>query len=333
MAKLRFAQFGAGRIGGIHAKNAARNDNSELAYVIDVDQAAARKLADRYGAKVTDRESALSDSSIDAVIIASSTDTHADLIEAAARAGKAIFCEKPIDLSVARVDQALAVVDKTGVPFALGFNRRFDANFRALKRRLEGEEIGNIEIVNITSRDPAPPPIGYVKVSGGLYRDFMIHDLDMAMWLLAEDPSEIFAMGSCLVDPEVGKAGDIDTALVTIKTASGKLCLINNSRRATYGYDQRIEVHGAKGLLMAENLRATSVIMANESGYHRDPLLHFFLERYATAYEAELDAFIQAVQSGQKPEPSGAEGRKAQILADAATESFQLGRPVKVSFA
>jgi len=240
---LRFCQFGAGRIGQIHAANLAVHPDAELVSVAD----AAEALAANQGARVTTPDDALADDTVDAVIIASSTDTHADLIEASARAGKAIFCEKPIDLDIKRVDACLAVVAECDVPLFVGFNRRFDPSFAALKARLDDGEIGPVEMVSITSRDPGPPPLAYLKVSGGLFRDMMIHDLDMARWLLSEEPVQVFAFVEALVDPAVATVGDVDTAVVVLRTASGRLAQISNSRRAVYGYDQRVEVLGGTG--------------------------------------------------------------------------------------
>lgn len=328
---ITFAQFGAGRIGAIHAAGLAASPGARLRYVIDVDAKAAKALADRYGADVTSTESALSDRSVDAVIIASSTDTHADLAIAAAEAGKAIFCEKPIDLSLARVDICLAAVSRAGVPMLVGFNRRFDPSFRALKARIDNGDIGEVEQVIISSRDPGLPPLGYLKVSGGQFRDMTIHDFDMARWLLGEEPVEVFAYGSCLVDPAVGALGDIDSAMVLMRTASGRLCHINNSRRASYGYDQRIEVHGSKGRLIAGNHAPTSVEIADADAVRTDKPLHFFLERYADAYRHELAAFVDALEK-KAPMPVGAQdGRQALVLAEAALLSSKEGRPVKVS--
>jgi myo-inositol 2-dehydrogenase/D-chiro-inositol 1-dehydrogenase len=325
---LTFAQFGAGRIGAIHAANIGARDDARLKYVIDVNVAAARALAGKHRARITDMATALSDPEIDAVVIASSTDTHADLAIAAAKAGKAIFCEKPIDLSLKRVDACLAAVAKARVPMLVGFNRRFDPNFRSLHDRLRAGEIGNVEQVIITSRDPGLPPLDYLKVSGGQFRDMTIHDFDMARWLLGEEPVEVHAMGSCLVDPAVGKLGDIDSAMILMRTASGRLCHINNSRRAAYGYDQRIEVHGSKGRLSAGNRIATTVEKADANAVSGDKPLYFFLERYADAYRAELDAFVAALRA-KKPMPVGpADGRQALVLAEAALKSYRSGRPV-----
>jgi myo-inositol 2-dehydrogenase/D-chiro-inositol 1-dehydrogenase len=325
---LRFAQFGAGRIGAIHAANLAALPGTQLLYVVDVDAQAAQKLAARHGARVTDATTALRDAHVDAVIIASSTDTHADLAIAAAKAGKAIFCEKPIDLSLRRVDACLAAVEKAKVPMFVGFNRRFDPSFRALHERIARGDIGSVEQVIITSRDPGLPPVAYLKVSGGQFRDMTIHDFDLARWLLGEEPVELFAYGSVLVDRAVAKVGDTDSAMIVMKTASGRLCHINNSRRASYGYDQRLEVHGSKGRLLAGNRTATSVELADANAVASDKPLYFFLERYADAYRAELTAFVDAVVAG-KPMPVGAaDGRRALELAEAAAKSVKTGRPV-----
>lgn len=325
---LAFCQFGAGRIGAIHAANIAAHPGARLRYVVDVNEAAAKALADSYGAEAVTTERALSDPEVGAVVVASSTDTHADLIEASARAGKAIFCEKPVDLNLARVEACLAVVEAESVSLALAFNRRFDPSFASLKARVAAGEIGKVEMVSITSRDPSPPPIAYVKVSGGLFRDMMIHDFDVARWLLDEEPIEVTATASCLVDSEIGEAGDVDTALVTLRTASGRLCQISNSRRAAYGYDQRIEVLGSKGMLRAENQQPTTLEASTEAGVSRDKPLYFFLERYAAAYRAELESFIEAVAAGQSPSPNGADGYAALRLAEAAVESLREQRTV-----
>ncbi len=330
---LRFAQFGAGRIGVIHAANLSALRDTQLLHVVDVNPDAARALAARHGARVSTVVEALGDPAVDAVIIASSTNTHAELAIAAARAGKAIFCEKPIDLSLKRVDACLAAVKKARVPLFVGFNRRFDPSFAALHARIAADEIGAVEQVIITSRDPGLPPISYLKTSGGQFRDMTIHDFDMARWLLGEEPIELFAYGSCLVDPAVGKVGDTDSAMIVMKTASGRLCHINNSRRASYGYDQRLEVHGAKGRLIAGNRTATTVELADSGAVKSDKPLYFFLERYADAYRAELAAFVDAVVN-KKPMPVGAaDGRQAIVLAEAAVKSLQTGRPVKLTSA
>jgi myo-inositol 2-dehydrogenase/D-chiro-inositol 1-dehydrogenase len=327
---IHVAQFGAGRIGAIHAANLATSGRARLTHVVDVDGAAARALAARHGARASTVEAALADPEVAAVLIASSTDTHADLAIAAARAGKAIFCEKPIDLSLDRVDACLAEVAKAGVPMLVGFNRRFDPSFAELHRRIRAGAIGRVEQVVITSRDPAPPPLAYVRVSGGLFRDMTIHDFDMARWLLDEEPVEVFAQGANLVDPAIGEAGDVDSAMLLLRTASGRMAHINNSRRAAYGYDQRVEVHGSAGRLIAGNRVPTTVEQADAAAVTVDKPLHFFLERYAEAYRLELAAFLDALAMGM-PMPVGAEdGRQALVLAEAALRSMREGHPVRI---
>jgi myo-inositol 2-dehydrogenase/D-chiro-inositol 1-dehydrogenase len=327
---LHFAQFGAGRIGAIHAGNLAASGRARLKHIVDVHAPAAEALAAKHGAQVSTVEAALADPQVGAVIIASSTDTHADLVIKAAQAGKAIFCEKPIDLSLARVDECLAAVNKAGVKMLVGFNRRFDPSFAELHRRIAAGAIGQVEQVVITSRDPGPPPVSYIKVSGGMFRDMTIHDFDMARWLLGEEPVEVFAYGATLVDPAIGQAGDIDSAMVLLKTASGRMAHINNCRRASYGYDQRLEVFGSEGRLIAGNHTPTTVELADGKAVSSDKPLHFFLERYAEAYRHELAAFLDAVE-GKAPMPVGAaDGRKALVIADAALASLKEGRPVAI---
>jgi myo-inositol 2-dehydrogenase / D-chiro-inositol 1-dehydrogenase len=325
---ISFCQFGAGRIGAIHAENIARHSGARLGTIVDVDRAAAKRLARGHGAKVATQASVLADPAIDAVVIASSTNTHADLVEAAARAGKAVFCEKPLDLDRRRAEACLAVVAECGVPLMVGFNRRFDPHFARLERQLRDGRIGRIELLSITSRDPSPPPIAYVRVSGGLFRDMMIHDFDMARWLLGEEPVEVFAAASVLIDQAIGDAGDVDTAVVTLRTASGALCQISNSRRAVYGYDQRIEILGSKGALRADNVALSTITFAGAEGIVGDKPLPFFLERYAEAYRLELDHFVDALTRGTPPQPGGGDGVKALALADAALRSLQTGRAV-----
>ncbi|WP_349360177.1 inositol 2-dehydrogenase [Stappia sp.] len=332
---LAIAVIGAGRIGRIHASNlaarAADRGDVRLAGICDALPEAAGDLARRLGVPVLDLDRALTGADVDAVLIASPTDTHADFIEQAARAGKAIFCEKPVDLSAERVAQVVAAVEGAGVPLFIGFNRRFDPNFAALKARIKEGRIGAVEIVTILSRDPSPPPASYVARSGGLFRDMMIHDFDMARFLLEEEPVEVHAVGSSLVDPEIGAAGDVDTAAVLLKTASGKIAQISNSRRATYGYDQRIEVHGSAGLLRAGNQHETSVELATAEGFTSDPAQAFFLERYAAAYRLQLEAFVACARGEAAPSPDGHDGLQAQRLADAATEAARTGAPVRLS--
>ena len=319
--------LGCGRIGQVHGATLRGMTNARAVGVADAMPAAAEALAATTGAKVMDADALINDPGIDAVIIGTPTTTHYDLIHAAAAAGKAIFCEKPIDLSVERIHDGLTAVENAGVPFMTAFNRRFDPNFAHLQRQVADQIIGNVELVTILSRDPAPPPIGYIKTSGGIFRDMMIHDLDMARFLLGEEPVELTATASCLVDPEIGQAGDFDTAVVTLKTASGKLCQISNSRRASYGYDQRIEVHGSAGMLRADNVLENTVELSNADGMRKAVAQPFFLERYAAAYRAEMQHFVAALESGTKVTPSGEDGIKAQILADAADAAARDGMP------
>jgi myo-inositol 2-dehydrogenase/D-chiro-inositol 1-dehydrogenase len=327
---ITLSQFGAGRIGKIHAANIARNPRARLKHVVDVDEAAAQALGRAHGAAVTDAETVFADADVDAVIVASPTDTHRPIIEAACKAGKAVFCEKPVDLDSARVREVVRTVAKAGVLFFVAFNRRFDPNFSALHQALRAGRVGKVEQVIITSRDPGPPPASYIKVSGGLFRDMMIHDFDMARWLLAEEPTEVFAVGSCLVDPAIGKLGDVDTAAVTLATASGAICQITNSRRAVYGYDQRIEVFGAGGMLRAGNRTDTTLEISDKAGVTTDKPMFFFLERYADAYRIELEHFLDCLEKKATPLAGAEDGLRSLLLADAAEESVKSGRPVKV---
>ena len=317
------ALFGAGRIGRIHAANIRAHAAAHLKYIVDVDAEAATSIAEVTGAARAEARTVFADKHVDALVIASPTDTHADLIEAGAAAGKAILCEKPVDLDARRARQCVGAAERAGILLAIGFNRRYDPSFRRLRDGIGAGEIGEVETVLIVSRDPSPPPVSYVARSGGLFRDMTIHDLDMARWLLAEEVVEVTAHGSCLVEPAIGKAGDIDTAAVTLKTRSGRIAQIANSRRAAYGYDQRIEVCGARGMLAAGNHRATSVEHATAEGYRRDPALPFFLERYADAYRLELDAFLRRLHGEAADIASGADGVRALEIAEACERSMR----------
>jgi myo-inositol 2-dehydrogenase / D-chiro-inositol 1-dehydrogenase len=328
---ISFGVIGAGRIGKVHTKTIAANPKARLAYVADAMPKAAAELAAQYGAKVATVDEIMKARDVDAVLIGSPTGFHAEQIQAASHAGKAIMCEKPVSLSVATIHETLKVVEKNKSTLMIGFNRRFDPNFAELEARIRKGTVGDVELVTVISRDPGPPPVDYVRGSGGLFRDMMIHDFDMARFLMGEEFVLVQALGASLVDPEIGKAGDVDTAAVQMQTASGRIAVITNSRRATYGYDQRIEVHGAKGMLSAGNIRNTTVELHDGGGSTEDPLLNFFTERYGAAYANELNTFIAAVDSGKKdPRPNGFDGLKAQMLADAATESWKTGKPVKV---
>ncbi|WP_281825148.1 inositol 2-dehydrogenase [Jannaschia rubra] len=327
---LNIGILGCGRIGQVHAASLDRISGARLVAVADAVPDAASRLADRSGARAMDANELIASADIDAVVICTPTDTHFDLIHAAATAGKAIFCEKPVDLDAARIRLCAEAVARAGVPFMTGFNRRFDPSFAALRRRLLEGRIGSPELVTILSRDPAPPPISYIATSGGLFRDMMIHDLDMTRFLLGEEPVSVHATGSALVDPAIGDAGDVDTAAVLLTTATGRIAQISCSRRATYGYDQRIEVHGAKGMLRAGNRLETTVEVADDGGFCRDPAMNFFLERYAEAYLAEMRVFVEAVTQGTAPDPGLEDGLRAQILADACDRAWRERRVVEI---
>jgi len=327
---VKVALLGAGRIGKVHAKAIAATEGAELVAVADAFPDAAQALADAHGARVGGLDEIAAASDVDAVIICTPTDTHADLIEKYAHAGKAVFCEKPIDLSLERVKSCLKTVEDLGATLMMGFNRRFDPHFSAVRAAIDEGRIGDVEMVQITSRDPGAPPPSYIKVSGGIFRDMTIHDFDIARFLLGEDVTTVYATGSVMVDPEIGKLGDYDSASVVLTTASGKQCSISNSRRATYGYDQRIEVHGSKGSVSAENQRPVSIEVATAEGYLRPPLHDFFMTRYTEAYAAEIAAFVAAMEKGIKPSPSGEDGLKALALAEAALKSVAERRAVAV---
>jgi len=328
--RLHIAVLGCGRIGKVHAQSIAENPRASLVAVADAIPAVAEALAAQHDAKVADIGTVMADTAIDAVIICTPTDTHQDIILKACKAGKAILCEKPIDMSVHAIETAKAAVETANVPFMTGFNRRFDPDFSALEQQLRDDNIGDIETVTITSRDPAPPPITYIESSGGIFRDMMIHDFDMARFLLGEEPTRIFATGSCLVDSAIGDAGDIDTATVILTTASGRQVQITNSRRASYGYDQRVEVHGSRGMLRVGNVLETGVEVADDKGFRRSPTQPFFIERYGQAYRVEMSAFVETVLDGKPASPGIGDGLKAQLLADAATASWKDGAPKSV---
>jgi myo-inositol 2-dehydrogenase/D-chiro-inositol 1-dehydrogenase len=327
---VRFALLGAGRIGKVHAKAVSSNASAKLIAVADAFPAAAQAIASAYGCEVRTIEAIEAAKDIDAVVICTPTDTHADLIERFARAGKAIFCEKPIDLDVDRVKACIKVVSETKGKLMVGFNRRFDPHFMAVRQVIDDGKIGSVEMVTITSRDPGAPPVDYIKRSGGIFRDMTIHDFDMARFLLGEEPVTVSATAAVLVDKAIGDAGDYDSVSVLLQTASGKQAMISNSRRATYGYDQRIEIHGSMGMVAAENQRPFSIEVANGDGYTRPPLHDFFMTRYTEAYANEIAAFITAIEQGTAISPSGADGLAALKLADAAVQSVKEGKQIKV---
>ncbi len=328
---VRFALLGAGRIGKVHAKAVTGHPDGQLVAVADAMAPAAQAIADQYGCEVRSVEAIIAAKDIDAVVICTPTDTHADLIEAAVKAGKAVFCEKPIDLSLARVKTCLEVVRAHKGTLMVGFNRRFDPHFKAVRAEIDKGSIGNVEMVTITSRDPGAPPLDYIARSGGIFRDMTIHDFDMARFMLGEEITEVSAMASVLVDPAIGKAGDFDSVQVMLKTATGKQAMISNSRRATYGYDQRVEVHGVLGAVAAQNEHPILIELATATGYSRPPLHDFFMTRYLAAYAAEIAQFIAALGGTAKAEPSGHDGMIALALADAAVKSVAEGRTVKMS--
>ena len=327
---FKIALFGAGRIGQIHGANIAGHNESTLYSIVDPFGDNAAMMAAKYGAKIQTAEEAMADPDVDAVVIASATDTHADLIEQAAMAGKAIFCEKPVHLDIERVRKCLAIVKDKKVPLLVAFNRRYDPQFRRVREMLVDGAIGQAETLMITSRDPSPPPVSYVKVSGGLFRDMMIHDFDMARFIMGGDPVSIYAQGSCMVDPAIGEAGDIDTAFVVMKFASGAIATISNTRRSGYGYDQRLELHGEKGLLRADNILENVVQQWGDAGCVAAKPEHFFLQRYDAAYKSEWDHFTEVMAGKAEPCSSGEDGEKALLLADMAGESLKLGKEIKL---
>jgi myo-inositol 2-dehydrogenase / D-chiro-inositol 1-dehydrogenase len=326
------AVLGCGRIGRVHAGNLARHPRARLVAVFDVAADAAQQTASELGVKrAQSLEEVWADREVEAVLISTPTDTHVPLITAAVKAGKAVFCEKPIDVDLERARSCGRDIAPHRPRLMMGFNRRFDPSFRALRARLQRGEIGRLELVVITSRDPAPPPLAYIRSSGGLLRDMTIHDFDMARYLAGEI-SQIQAFGANLVDPKIARLGDIDTCTVAMRAKSGALLQINNSRRCVYGYDQRIEVFGANGMLQAGNQRATSVEHSGaEHTGARDPVLNFFIERYAEAYRAELDAFIESLQAGRAMSPDFSDGLEALRLAVAAEESLRTQQFVDLS--
>lgn len=326
---LGFGVLGAGRIGQVHASAVSAVAGARLVAVADMNEAAARSLCDRHGSDRRSVEEIEQADDIDAVIICTPTDTHADLIEAFVRAGKAVFCEKPVDLDVARARRVVDTVTAMNGTLMVGFQRRFDPDFRALKAAIDEGRIGTVEMISLTSRDPGAPPHDYIKRSGGIFRDMTIHDFDVARWLLDEEVETVMAQASVLTDARIGELGDYDSVNVILRTASGKQCTISNSRRATYGYDQRIEVHGSGGSVSALNHREANIELANDAGYSRPPLLNFFMSRYRSAYAAEIAAFVEAIKTGQPMPTTGLDGLRALELADAALTSVQTGQAVR----
>ena len=331
---VRIGLIGAGRIGRVHAEHLAnRIPEANLVAVSDIFVEAAEKLASDFQipAAYKDHRRIMEDKTIEAVVICSSTDTHAMMIAEAATAGKHIFCEKPIDHDLSKIDHVLAVVEQAGVKLQVGFNRRFDPNFQRVREIVAAGEIGEPHILRITSRDPGPPPIEYIKVSGGIFLDMTIHDFDMARFLMGEEVEEIYATGGVRVDPHIGEAGDIDTAIITLRFENGAIGSIDNSRKAVYGYDQRVEVFGSEGVVMVSNNTPHSAVVSNASGVFGPLPQFFFIERYTEAYIAEMKEFVKCIQQDTSPPVNGIDGRIPVVMGYAAKMSFDENRPVKLS--
>jgi myo-inositol 2-dehydrogenase/D-chiro-inositol 1-dehydrogenase len=330
---INIALVGAGRIGQVHAAHlAGRVAGARLYGIADVQAEAAERCARQHGVALStsDYRRLLDDPQVQAVAICSATDTHAPIIAEAAQAGKHIFCEKPIALTLESIDAALAEVERAGVRLQIGFNRRFDTSFRRARAAVERGEVGRLERIHITSRDPAPPPLSYVRTSGGLFLDMMIHDFDMLRFLTGDEPVELYAVADALVDPEIGAAGDVDTAVVTLRMASGAIATIENSRRAVYGYDQRVELFGSAGALRTENHYPNSATLSDANSVRRDLPLNFFMERYSESYLEEMRAFVAAVREGAPTPVTGRDGRAPVVIGMAAARSLRENRPVKL---
>ena len=331
---LRIAVLGCGRIGRMHAANIAAHPRAQMATVYDIDQTSADTVAAEHGVRASaSADEVFASADVDAVLVATVTNTHADYIEKAVAAGKPVLCEKPIDLSLKRVNKCAEAISSKGVPVQIGFNRRFDPGHRAAWNAVRSGEIGELHQVIITSRDPGMPPRSYYEVAGGLFRDMTIHDFDLARFMLGEEPEEVFAVGGRLIDPAMmEELNDYDSVMVVMRTASGKQCHINNSRTSTYGYDQRVELLGSTGMVISGNrkpheLRRFSAARTEATA----PYLEFFIERYREAFDAEIDAFVACVEKGEAPLVGFEDGRRALVLAEAAMKSAVEGRSVKVS--
>lgn len=334
MEKVNIGVIGVGRIGRLHARNLKYQvPGSKVLAVADIFEKSAREVAARLEIPIAEKDYRilLENKDIDAVVICSSTDTHAQIISEAAQAGKHIFCEKPIALDVDKIDQAITAVKKAGVKLQVGFNRRFDPSFKKAKELVAKGTIGTPHLVRITSRDPEPPPISYIKVSGGIFLDMMIHDFDMARYLLNQEVVELMAVGSCLIDPAIGEAGDIDTAIVTLKYEKGAWGTIDNSRKAVYGYDQRIEIFGSEGCVTVENKKPTGVIVNGANDIRSDKPVFFFIERYREAYLAEMEEFIKCIQENKETPVGGFDGKISVQMGYAAKESLTKGSFVKIT--
>jgi len=331
---LQIGVIGAGRIGKIHAENlTTRIPCVKVKTIADVVLTSAQQTAERLHIPIAtaDYHDILSDPEIDAIAICSSTDTHAFITIEAAKAGKHIFCEKPICHNLARIDAALAAVEEAGVKLQIGFNRRFDPNFRKVRELVAAGKVGDPHILRITSRDPAPPPVEYIKVSGGIFLDMTIHDFDMARYQMGCEVIEVYVAGGVMIDPAIGEAGDIDTALITLRFENGAIGTIDNSRKAVYGYDQRVEIFGSAGMVAVNNNTPDTHIYSNAEGVHTALPLYFFLERYTESFINEMRAFIESIQNDTIPPVTGVDGRKPVLIGMAAWKSYQENRPVKIS--
>ena len=331
--QFNIALFGAGRIGNVHGRSITEHPESTVKYIIDPFAEAAARLASITGAEVVSEDVALNDPTVDAIVVGTATSTHAELIEKGLKAGKAVFCEKPIDLDMTRVDEVMTTVNATKAPLFLAFNRRFDPGVLELKARILAGDIGALELVTVVSKDPGGGlPLSYLETSGGMFRDMTIHDFDMARHIMGEDFVSVFVEASALTDPGIASIGDVDTAVVTLRTASGKIAVITNSRRASYGYDQRVEAHGALGTLRTENVPSNMSVLERADGVHRAKPLFFFVERYAQSYKNEWAHFVEVLKGKEVPSATGEHGRKALILAEAANKSLNCGQRVAVEY-
>jgi myo-inositol 2-dehydrogenase / D-chiro-inositol 1-dehydrogenase len=331
MSNFNIAMFGAGRIGNVHGRNIVDHPETTLKYIVDPMEAPAKELAAKLGATYTDEATALGDPDVHAILVASATSTHADLIFKGLSAGKGVFCEKPVDLDISRVKATLHAVKDMTPPLLIGFNRRFDPGVAELRVRIDAGEIGDVEIATVASKDPSGPPAEYLKASGGLFRDMTIHDFDMVRFILGEEPIAVTATAATLTDPAIAKEGDIDTAIITLQCGSGRMAVITNSRRASFGYDQRVEVHGSLGTLRTENVPKHMLVRETNDGVLRAKPKFFFTDRYAESYQAEWAHFVRALKGEEKTNPTGNDGYRALLLAEAAYVSLTEGRRVEVA--
>lgn len=334
LSRIGVGVIGTGRIGKLHIEHLSQNiPAADLVAICSLDTEIAEFLAEQFKipTTTTDYLTLIDNTQIDAVVVASSTDTHVEICQAAAAAGKHIFCEKPIALELDQIDETLASVEEASVKFQVGFNRRFDKNFMKIREAIASGELGEPHILRITSRDPTPPPIEYVKVSGGMFLDMTIHDFDMARYLIGDEVEEIYAVGDVRIDPKIGEVGDIDTAIITLRFQNGVLATIDNSRQAVYGYDQRVEVFGSKGMVSAENPLTDNVRFSDSEGSRTASPPYFFIERYKEAYLSEMQVFIRCITEDMQPPVSGIDGRMPIVMGYAAAKSLRENRPVLLS--